>query len=134
MGFNRKLIIITSLAGVVSLCVAATGRDAGDNHFTNLRVLPQHISSKELSGIMVDEFNDGLGVGCNFCHAEEKDSHRLDYASDAKPEKEMARSMMRMTMKINKRFFNQKHPMIGDSIQVITCTTCHRGEARPEGK
>ena len=134
MRFNRKLIIITSLAGVVSLCVAATGRDTGDSHFTNLRVLPQHISSKELSGIMVDEFNDGLGVGCNFCHAEEKDSHRLDYASDAKPEKEMARSMMRMTMRINKRFFNQKHPMIGDSIQVITCTTCHRGEARPEGK
>jgi len=134
MRFNRKLIIITSLAGVVSLCVAATGRATGDSHFSNLRVLPKNISSKELSGIMVDEFNDGLGVGCNFCHAEEKDSHRLDYASDAKPEKEMARMMMRMTIKINKSFFHQKHSMIGDSIQVITCTTCHRGEARPEGK
>jgi len=114
--------------------VAATGRATGDSHFSNLRVLPKNISSKELSGIMVDEFNDGLGVGCNFCHAEEKDSHRLDYASDAKPEKEMARMMMRMTIKINKSFFHQKHSMIGDSIQVITCTTCHRGEARPEGK
>jgi hypothetical protein len=134
MRFNRKLLIITSLAGVVSLCVAATGRTTGDNHFTNLRVLPKNISSKELSAIMVDEFNDGLGVGCNFCHAEEKDSHRLDYASDEKPEKEMARSMMRMTMRINKRFFRQKHPVIGDSLQVVTCTTCHRGEPRPEGK
>jgi hypothetical protein len=123
-----------SLVGVVSFCVAATGRTTGDSNYTNLRALPKNISTKELSAIMVDEFNDGLGVGCNFCHAEEKDSHRPDYASDAKPEKEMARVMMRMTMTINKKFFNQKHPTIGDSIQVITCTTCHRGEARPEGK
>jgi hypothetical protein len=134
MDFNRKLIIITTLVGVVSLCIAATGRRVSDSHFTNLRVLPKNISSKELSAIMVDEFNDGLGVGCNFCHAEEKNSHRLDYASDDKPEKQMARSMMRMTMKINKSFFHQKRPMIGDSVQVITCTTCHRGEAMPEGK
>ena len=134
MLFNRKLIIIVSLVGVVSICVAATGRRADDSHFTNLRVLPKNISSKELSAIMVDECNDGLGVGCNFCHAEEKDSHRLNYASDDKPEKQMARAMMRMTMKINISFFHLKRPVIGDSVQVVTCTTCHRGEARPEGK
>jgi Photosynthetic reaction centre cytochrome C subunit len=81
---------------------------------------------------MVDDFEDGLGVSCNFCHAEEKGSHRLDYASDAKPEKEIARMMMRMSVQVNKKYFRLKHPMIGDSSLVITCNTCHHGQPHPD--
>jgi hypothetical protein len=100
--------------------------------FKNLKVLPKDISSKKLQQIMVDEFDDGLGVGCGFCHAEQKGSHRLDYASDAKPEKEIARAMMRMAIKINRKYFQDSRPMIGDSTLVVTCSTCHRGQARPD--
>ena len=81
---------------------------------------------------MVDEFNDGLGVGCGFCHAEEKGSHKLDYASDAKPEKSIAREMMRMTMKINKRFFHVRRSGIGDSLMIVNCSSCHHGQPHPE--
>jgi hypothetical protein len=105
-----------------------------ESQFKNLKVLPRNISSKDLSGIMVDMFGDGLGVSCNFCHAKEKGSEKLDYVSDAKPEKEMARSMMLMTMKINKKYFQAKHPVFGDPALVIGCSTCHNGMPRPAGQ
>jgi hypothetical protein len=95
-------------------------------------VLPKDISSGALQKIMVDEFQDGLGVGCNFCHAQEKGSLHLDYASDEKPEKEIARSMMLMTMDINKKYFGDEHPLIGDSLMTISCVSCHHGTPHPE--
>jgi hypothetical protein len=128
--FRKKLIIITVLLVVVSLCVTAM-RTPG-NGYTNLKVLPRNISTKELNRIMIDDFEDDLGVGCNFCHAEAKDgSHKLDYASDAKPEKEIARNMMRMTLKLNKEYFRLKHPLIGTPALAVTCNTCHNGQPHP---
>ncbi len=131
MSFNRKYTVI-AVAGIIA--IAGAGVAAGSpprGSFKNLKVLPKDISSKTLSKIMVDDFGDGLGVSCNFCHAEEKGSHRLDYASDAKPEKEMARSMMRMTLKINKNFFHIRHAEIGASTLIIGCNTCHNGLPHP---
>jgi hypothetical protein len=101
------------------------------NNYTNLKVLPKNISPKQLQQIMVDEFEDGLGVGCGFCHAEAAGSHRPDFASDAKPEKAIARMMLRMTLKINSRYFGQRHPMLGGQGVVVTCVTCHKGSPRP---
>jgi Photosynthetic reaction centre cytochrome C subunit len=101
--------------------------------YTNLKVLPKNISSKDLQGIMVDDFQDGLGVTCNFCHANNADGHGLDFASDAKPEKEISRAMMRMTLGINKKYFKLKHPLIGSDALVISCNTCHKGQAFPDG-
>jgi hypothetical protein len=145
---NKKLGIIALLAIVVAVCGAAaapsgtervtttpkqTVSGSAERAYKNLKVLPANISSKRLQQIMVDDFNEGLGVGCGFCHAEVKGSHRLDYASDAKPEKSIARAMMRMDMKINRKFFQVKHPMIGDSRLIVTCNSCHHGQAMPEG-
>ena len=138
MAFIRKRSIVTVLtAGAVVICsFAGTGPEKAPaepkTEYSNLKVLPRNISSKALQSIMIDEFEDGLGVGCNFCHAEQKGSHRLDYASDAKPEKEIARQMMRMTMKINTKYFKLRHPMIGDPGVIISCNSCHRGQPRPE--
>src|SRR5438045_889898 len=127
MKFNRKFMVILFLAAVVIIGVAAATPSAPEDHFKNLKVLPKNISSKTLSHIMVDEFGDDLGVGCNFCHAREKNSTKFDYASDAKPEKQIARAMMAMTIKMNRKYFHLKHPAIGDSSLVITCGTCHNG-------
>ncbi len=100
--------------------------------YTNLQVLPKNIKSGELNKIMLDEFEDGLGVGCNFCHAPDKnDSTRLDYASDAKPEKKIARVMMHMTLNINKQYFLIKQPVLGSPLLAVTCSTCHNGQPRP---
>ena len=133
MSIKRKFSVIALLVAMVAAGVAASGRAGNEEHFTNLRVLPKNISSKMLSHIMVDDFEDGLGVACNFCHAEERDSHKLDYASDAKPEKSIARNMMRMTMKLNRNYFQLKHPLPGDSLLVVNCSTCHHGQPHPAG-
>ncbi|HXB30314.1 MAG TPA: c-type cytochrome [Puia sp.] len=133
MSLSRKFIVITGLSAMVVVAVAGT-KPGGppEAKYKNLKVLPKNISSKKLSEIMVDEFQDDLGVSCNFCHAENKDTHKPDYASDEKPEKQIARAMMRMTIRTNRKYFNLKHPMIGDSSLVITCNTCHHGNPHPE--
>ena len=118
------------LVSIVVVGIAATTPQI--KPYKNLKVLPQNINSETLSRIMVDEFTDGLGVSCGFCHAEEKNSHRLDYASDEKPEKQIARLMMQMTIGINKKYFKLKHPEFGNSNLEINCATCHKGQPRPD--
>ena len=108
------------------------GKGRGQDRYQNLKVLPRDISSKELQGIMTDDFEDGLGVSCGFCHAPAAGGHGLDFVSDAKPEKEIARAMMRMTLALNKKYFQVKRPRIGASTLTITCATCHKGQAFPD--
>jgi len=134
MKLRKALMIPGLLACVVITSVAAiTPTKKDDIKYTNLKVLPKDISSKELQEIMADDFEDGLGVSCGFCHANAKDGHGLDFASDAKPEKEITRVMMRMTLGINKKYFKVKHPTISSNALTVTCTTCHKGEAFPDG-
>ena len=129
---NRKAAVtILLFAGLVMAGCVATRAGKKKEEFVNLKVLPKDISSKELSRIMVDDFSDGIGASCGFCHAEDKNTHKLDYASDENPLKEAARSMMTMTLKINRQFFHVKQPLIGDSVLVVTCTSCHRGNPFP---
>lgn len=97
--------------------------------FKNLKVLPKNISDEDLDKIM-DNFNFALGVKCNFCHArKDTTSRHLDFPSDAKPEKEIARSMMRMTYDLNKKYFNFNKEKVVP--QRITCITCHRKASIP---
>ncbi len=129
---SKKYFIITGVGIVIAAVSATTTSARPHREFINLKVLPKDVSSKTLQHIMIDEFEDGLGVNCGFCHAEQKGSHKLDYVSDAKPEKAMARSMMRMTLKLNARYFQVHRPGLGDPGLVITCTTCHQGKPHPE--
>jgi len=124
-----KIVAGLALAVTIASVTATTAKP--HREFENLKVLPKDISSKMLQHIMIDDFEDGLGVGCGFCHAEQKGSHRLDYVSDAKPEKQIARSMMRMTLKLNARYFQVHRPGLGDPGLVITCQTCHNGKPMP---
>lgn len=130
MQLKKRYAAIVGLASLITIGVAAL--PSSKRNYKNLKVLPKSISTKDLNKIMIDDFEDGLGVNCAFCHAPEKNSTRLDYASDEKPEKEIARKMMKMTLGINKTYFRLKHPLIGDSILAITCSTCHKGQARPD--
>ncbi len=125
------LLAVLLAAMLIGILTGNAGPSQGV--FRNLKVLPQNINSKKLEQIMVDDFQDGLGVSCNFCHADTKGTHRPDYVSDAKPEKKIARAMMRMTLALNKKYFNLKHLQLSDSTLVVTCNTCHHGQPRPEG-
>jgi Photosynthetic reaction centre cytochrome C subunit len=100
----------------------------------NLKVLPKDISHEDLGKVM-DVWKTSLGVKCGFCHAPVADStsHHLDFASDAKPEKNIARHMFRMTAKINKKYFSFDKDDKGNAIPAISCMTCHRGSPHPEG-
>jgi len=127
-----KLITIGALCSLVFVITAATTKSKpADGHYTNLQVLPKDISPKDMQKIMVGEFEDALGVSCGFCHAK-KDSTELDYASDAKPEKMIARQMLKMTLDLNKKYFKIDSAILGTPNIAVTCNTCHRGDTFPE--
>jgi Photosynthetic reaction centre cytochrome C subunit. len=131
MFWKKKLPVAGTLVALVVLGIAATA--PADPTYKNLKVLPKNITHDELDSVM-HHFNDALGVKCGFCHAQQKDNpKRLDFASDAKPEKDAARAMMRMTNRINKKFFKYKkdaeHP-----VAPVTCVTCHNGKSHPENQ
>ena len=135
---SKKFIVMAALVAAVvvasargSASVEVGGSVGTRREFANLKVLPKDISSKDLQHIMIDEFEDGLGVGCAFCHARQGGSEKLDYVSDAKAEKAIARNMMRMTLMLNARYFRVHRPGLGGTGLVITCTTCHQGRPRP---
>lgn len=99
--------------------------------YVNLKVLPKDISKDELDSVM-DGFKVALGVKCGFCHAPRKDDpKRLDFASDAKEEKETARMMMKMTAKLNKKYFHVKDANVPNAVLAVNCITCHRGNTDP---
>jgi len=98
---------------------------------------PQIVDSpsvKALTGLYDQQFQDemnfinqALGVNCNTCHA------RGNFASDEKPLKLKARTMLEMTRMINKQFFPDHKPKEGESVLGrVTCYTCHQGEQTPK--
>lgn len=84
-------------------------------HFKNLQILPKDISDHDLDSVM-HHFSVSLGVRCNFCHVVDTAARRMDAASDAKPEKNIARKMMLMAIDINKNYFREmdEHDMDHD--------------------
>ena len=78
----------------------------------NLKLLPpEHLMET------MRAFQAALGVRCDFCHVQG------DFASDEKPHKEIARTMIVMSRDINAKF--------PDGKVHVTCFTCHRGAEMP---
>jgi Photosynthetic reaction centre cytochrome C subunit len=128
---HKKLITLAALFALMIVGMAAI--NPPDDGPKNLKVLPKNISHEDLDKVM-DSWKTALGVHCNFCHAPSADSssHHLDFASDAKPEKNIARHMYKMTGKINKKYFSFAKDDKGASIAVVSCVTCHRGSPHPD--
>lgn len=99
----------------------------------NLQVLPKDISKDSLDDIM-DGFKKALGVKCTFCHVHEGEDFTTGWKweSDDKPEKQTARYMMKMTRGINETYFNFDSSARADTINVVSCMTCHRGIPHPD--
>lgn len=99
---------------------------------TNLQVLPKDIAPEELVHIMRG-YAGALGVECNFCHVQAPGQRRLDFASDTKEDKGIARIMIRMTQTVNEQYMAQvKDPDAMPEDKQVTCGTCHRGHKMPE--
>ncbi|SFT16982.1 Photosynthetic reaction center cytochrome C subunit [Sphingobacterium wenxiniae] len=124
---RRILTLMGCVLAIVSISAFTTFEKQEDPRPTNLKVLPKNISSEELEGTM-KAFNAALGVKCGHCHAPGEKG--LDFASDANPNKQVAREMMKMTTKINKKYF-KNHEKDGVLLQ-IGCGTCHNGQAEPQ--
>ncbi len=139
MVHGKSFVAVITLAALTIIGMAATRptadrpRDDDHKHKSNLKVLPKNISHEDLDKIM-DSWKAALGVKCNFCHAQDTATHHLDFASDAKPEKDIARHMFKMTAKINKKYFSMNKDDKGSMIPTVSCVTCHHGNPHPEEK
>ena len=131
MIINKKLLATISLLCAVTL-MAMAPVEADKPEFTNLKVLPKKITGKQLHVVM-DEWAYALGVRCGFCHVRNTETKKMDFASDGKPEKDMARMMYKMTQAINKKYFHAKKDSTNMVLESnVNCYTCHRGTEHPE--
>lgn len=123
---NAPLLRMASALALLGLHPAAAPaqQPPGQEPPRNLQVLPKEWTRQQVVQVM-RSFTAALGVRCSDCHVEQDD------ASDAKPMKEQARAMMRMTTAINDTHL-AAFPGRGEPHVRVTCITCHRGVRRPE--
>lgn len=135
---HKKKIVATLLVmavigfGSLSFSTAPKPHREGPS---NLKVLPKNIDHTQLIAIM-HNFEHALNYKCEDCHAPSAtDPRKLDFASDANPKKVEARHMIKMMMKINKKFFDIKGGNFAtnylDAKYEVTCYTCHHGNEHP---
>jgi hypothetical protein len=97
----------------------------------NLQVLPKDMARPQVLQIM-QNFNAALGVTCAHCHQFVGPNDPMnDFASDAKPTKNVARAMMRMVREINPAVQKAVPSKATDQVAAVGCATCHRGKAVP---
>src|SRR5262245_55105373 len=97
----------------------------------NLKVLPADLSRDSVVRIMRFVVASGLGVTCSYCHgAPGVPFDSIDFASDERPTKQIAREMLRMTGRINGELLSAI-PGRGSPPIEVQCITCHRGAPRP---
>ncbi|MEO8711464.1 MAG: c-type cytochrome [Parafilimonas sp.] len=140
---KRKINLVLFFAACVFISVAATKpseiKDAALSQtstsdtsiFKNLQVLPKDISKDSLDHVM-HGFTAALGVKCNFCHVHNDATNKMDFASDDKDEKGIARHMIHMAADINAKYFNWENSTRPDTISVVRCVTCHHGNPHPD--
>ncbi len=130
----RKRSLVMSVVMTVGMLVAAMAlpvpvqaqqREAGsaaagplaEEVYKNIQVL-QGVPADQIRPTM-QLISSSLGVRCGHCHvsgAQERDD---------KPEKQIARKMIRMVLSNNREYF--------DGERELSCFTCHRGNRRPVG-
>ena len=127
----KKSFLITLLfAAMVAVSFAFT---ADDPQYKNLKVLPKNITKQQMDSVM-RHFTGSLGVKCNFCHVRNEAANTMDWASDGNKHKLISRQMMRMTNKLNKKYFNVSGKQNLNANLLVTCYTCHHGKEDPEVK
>jgi photosynthetic reaction center cytochrome c subunit len=125
---------IVLLVGLTAAAQAPGGGGQQPAPMTNLQVWPKDTPRASVIQTM-NAFNDSLGVQCNYCHVER--DGRLDFASDDKREKRVARQMILFRDSINVVLpaIVEKPagagPTAGEGqpgapVRVL-CRSCHRG-------
>lgn len=128
----KSLIYITVITGFVSLAATIPNQQKDEVPYKakNLKILPKDMTYHQIDSVM-DDYKAALGVKCDYCHVKSKENpKKLDFASDEKEYKLVAREMMKMTNKLNKKYFEDHAG--NSSVGAIQCITCHRGKTVPE--
>jgi hypothetical protein len=139
---RRKIsFAVFATVAVPALLLAQGGRGGGEPP-KNLQVLPKDMTRQQVQAVM-GTFTAGLGVRCEFCHAEANNAGAappagggrggppLDFALDTKETKEVARQMLRMVADINGKYLPATGRTIGEGDRV-SCETCHHGLSKPQ--
>lgn len=127
-----RYLCVLSLIGAASVfpstSFAQQPGSAGDNR-PKLQVL-QSLPEAQLF-VLMNLVADSLGVRCDYCHVQSKPDLTKTPAnvggwvwdSDDKPQKKIARDMMRMVVDLNAKSFGGRAR--------VTCYTCHQGATDP---
>jgi hypothetical protein len=132
---KKTILILCLFAAVIGMSAFIS---SDEPHYKNLKVLPKNISKHDLDSTM-KSFTASLGVKCTYCHVHVAQEDKWYFDNDGMPNKLIARKMMAMTAKINKKFFkpeedDKDHDADQTQVASITCYTCHRGHEMPETK
>ncbi|MGC4037048.1 MAG: c-type cytochrome [Chitinophagaceae bacterium] len=132
---NKKIIVITGLSLFTIAGIAGIKRPAEEEKFKNLKVLSKNIDDEQMERIMYN-FDRQLGVSCEYCHDTTRNVFpaRADFASDAKKEKLVAREMLRMSLSINKKYFDLHIDREIKIKPIVWCKTCHMGLPVPNNQ
>jgi cytochrome c peroxidase len=81
----------------------------------------------------MESFNANLGANCLFCHPGKQvgTEYSFDYVTDELQNKRIAREMLRMTIRLNNKYFNTKMTGLMNTRGRIWCKTCHQGSPVP---
>jgi len=149
-----KLVAATALlVGAVAFVSAAPGEQGpppgqgpggrgGGQPLENIKVLPKEWSRPQVQQLM-QTFVEALGVappageGCGHCHTVDPSAPppqpgrgpSFKFADDGKKEKDIARTMIQMTMALNADTLSN----VGDTAvkEKVSCWSCHQGNKKP---
>ncbi len=125
-----RAILFAVVAFTVLVGAIGETRAQIPDEFTNLKVLPEDIGKRELLGVMRG-FAGDLGVRCSHCHVGPDNLQGMDFATDEKQTKKVARKMMKMLDSINGQHLSKIDT--GRDVRVeVTCQTCHHGIGVPQ--
>jgi hypothetical protein len=126
---KKTALVVAVMASLIAMSFRLTEKP-GDPIYKNLKVLPKNITKEQMDSVM-HHVSNSLGVKCNFCHIRNDSTKTWDFPSDANKHKLQAREMMKMTQKINDKFFDVANTKGLNAKLMVTCYTCHNGHAEP---
>src|SRR5580692_13119996 len=118
--YRSAVALLGAVAPFGGAALAQAKPQMADDVFKNIKVL-KGLTVDEFMGTM-GLFSAALNVCCGDCHVGAGGSDP-QWASDMKPEKNVARKMVTMVNNINKQNFG--------GAKIVTCWTCHRGSEFP---
>ena len=107
---------------IVALEASIAGREQlpAEQVFKNIQTFKGMPAIRVLR-IMEQAFVPNLGVTCTHCHVDK------EWESDAKPTKGIARNMWTLRA----QWQAEVRKASGNAEAVVTCYTCHKGQAKP---